>query len=216
MWYLGSSTRVIAAAGLVLLVACAPLRGRPSLEEPAQDGVSFRQGAIILTGSALSDGPGSLLATMTGKIPNFRVKRNGDRCPDITLRGQTSFQQISNPKVFVDGTRATDTCILESLAAVKVGDQVLQKGELHLEGVLLLMRPRPVEDPLRVRRHQIRRQLLDHGRIVEHHLKSRLEGLGILFWKSRRPVEGSPGSANGLADSLSVRKSLLYDGLHVG
>jgi hypothetical protein len=104
----------------VWLAACGPLRGRSAPEAPVPDGVSFDRGAIILAGSALSDGPGTLLATMSGKIPSFRVKHNGDRCPDITLRGQASFQQMSNPTVFVDGTRATDTCILESLAAVNV------------------------------------------------------------------------------------------------
>jgi hypothetical protein len=116
----GTTRALVAAAALVLFAACSPLRGRPAPEQPAPDGVSFNSGAIVLTGSALRDGPGTLLATMAGKIPNFRIKRNNDRCPDITLRGQASFQQISNPKVFVDGTRATDTCILESLAAVNV------------------------------------------------------------------------------------------------
>src|SRR5688572_7189628 len=89
-------------AALVVATACAPLRRGEKQDAP--DGVSFDSGAIVLTGSALKDGPGTLLGAMSGKVPSFRVKLNGNRCPDITLRSQVSFQQISNPHIYVDGT----------------------------------------------------------------------------------------------------------------
>jgi TonB-dependent receptor-like protein len=75
----------------------------------------MEKGAIILAGQALKDGAGTVLAAMSGKVPNFRVRRHTGQCPEITLRNQVSFQALSNPHVYVDGTRATDTCILESL-----------------------------------------------------------------------------------------------------
>jgi hypothetical protein len=112
-----SGPRPLLLAGLVVVTACAPLR-RAEKEDTSD--VPIDRGAFVLTGSALKDGPGTLLGAMSGKVPSFRVKRNGDRCPDITLRSQVSFQQLSNPHIYVDGTRATDTCILETLYAVNV------------------------------------------------------------------------------------------------
>jgi hypothetical protein len=83
-------------------------------------GVSVEKGAVILTGSALTDGQGSLLDTMRGKIPGFRLHRGPDICPEISLRGAVSFAGLVNPDVYVDGARATDTCILESLRAADI------------------------------------------------------------------------------------------------
>lgn len=102
----------------LLTVACASRQTARTNE--IEDGVSFQKGAVFLTGSALGDGPGSLLGTMTGKVPNLRVRRLVDQCPQITLRNSVSFQGVTNPHVYVDGTRATDTCVLESLRTADV------------------------------------------------------------------------------------------------
>lgn len=101
--------------------ACAHFGTGGEGEEEARDrDVRSEGGALILTGSALEDGTGTVLGTMTGKVPNFRVKRHAGNCPEIMLRNHVSFQSVSNPHVYVDGTRATDTCILESLRAEDV------------------------------------------------------------------------------------------------
>ena len=105
---------------LVLPSGCGPL-GRSTASRPqARDGVSFERGAVILTGSALSDGSGTVLAAMSGKVPNFKVRRQTGRCPQVTLRSFQSFEGLDNPHVYVDGTRATDTCILETLQTADV------------------------------------------------------------------------------------------------
>jgi hypothetical protein len=52
---------------------------------------------------------------MSGKVPNFRVQRGTGECPEISLRNHVSVPTAVNPPVYVDGTRTTDTCILESL-----------------------------------------------------------------------------------------------------
>jgi hypothetical protein len=111
---------------LVLLAACAPVRGGRN----AAAGVSSEDGALVLTGASLLDGPGDLLTTMVGKVPNMRLRRVRNQCPQITLRNAVSFQSIVNPHVYVDGARATDTCILESLYA-----QDVQRVEVYPSGV---------------------------------------------------------------------------------
>jgi len=83
-------------------------------------GVSSEKGAVVLTGRALTDGPGSLLDTMRGKVPGFSIHRGPGICPEISLRGTVSLAGTVSPAVYVDGARATDTCVLESLRATDV------------------------------------------------------------------------------------------------
>jgi hypothetical protein len=100
----------------MLAAGCGGGGGQAAPEPDAGSGVVFDGGAVILSGIALEDGSGSLLATMSGKVPNFRVRRPAtSTCPEITLRGHSSFQNVANPLVYVDGSRTNDTCILDSL-----------------------------------------------------------------------------------------------------
>lgn len=78
--------------------------------------VSMENGAVVLTGAALHDGRGSVLDAMAGKVPNFRFRRVAQQCPLIALRGAASTTSITGPHVYVDGSRSTDTCILETLS----------------------------------------------------------------------------------------------------
>jgi hypothetical protein len=105
---------------LVIATGCSMMRGgrdEPEPEAQSENGVSLSSGAVVLEGSTLKDGSGSVLAAMTGKVPNFRVRRTANSCPEISLRSNVNFNGFVNPHVYVDGTRATDTCILESLRA---------------------------------------------------------------------------------------------------
>lgn len=76
----------------------------------------MEKGAFVLSGAALDDGRGTVLDAMAGKIPNFRVRRSGAECPAIALRRAFGTRLPSSPNVYVDGTRSTDTCILDMLS----------------------------------------------------------------------------------------------------
>lgn len=110
------------------------------------NGVFVERGAMVLTGPALGDGRGSLLDTMRGKVPSFRLRTHPGVCPGISLRGRTSVSGIVSPDVYVDGTRATDTCILEQLRASDVRRvEVYPMGfttrpgyGMHAEGLILV------------------------------------------------------------------------------
>lgn len=118
--------RVTIATALLLTSCSALQRG----DRENTSGVSTENGGLILTGQTLNDGKGDLLAAMQGKVPNFRVRRIRERCPQITLRNAVSFQSVVNPHVYVDGARATDTCILESLQTSDV-----ERVEVYPTGV---------------------------------------------------------------------------------
>jgi len=105
---------------------------QPAAEENRTEGggITREGGAIVLTGQALTDGTGSVLAALVGKVPNFRLQRNTTGCPIVTLRNAVSFMGVVSPHVYVDGTRATDTCVLESTRTVDV-----ERVEVYPQGV---------------------------------------------------------------------------------
>lgn len=80
----------------------------------------MQDGAVILSRTALDDGRGSLLSAMQGKVPGLRINFASRDCPQISLRSHVTFETIGEPHVYVDGTRATDTCILESIRSQDV------------------------------------------------------------------------------------------------
>lgn len=104
----------VAPLALVLAAACGTV---PAWERgnSADGGVRSVNGATVISGIDLADGYGSLLGAMQGKVPNFRIQRHSGQCPELSLRNDVTFRSAANPHVYVDGTRATDTCILESL-----------------------------------------------------------------------------------------------------
>jgi hypothetical protein len=121
-------TRAGAAAVVGGLAACGSHRAESGVtQEPLaavapdsivvveEDGVFMENGGIVIAGRALEDGPGTVLAAMSGKIPSMRVHRSAEACPEIMLRNAVNFKGLVNPHVYVDGTRSTDTCVLDTL-----------------------------------------------------------------------------------------------------
>lgn len=64
-------------------------------------------------------GEGTLLSALEARIAPMAVLRGGE-CPQITLRGRTTVARPTNPGVYVDGARATNTCVLEHLSVAEV------------------------------------------------------------------------------------------------
>lgn len=129
-------TCAVGAFLLASLGGCASAGGpstaaeRATREEESRGDVRFEGGGFVLDGRALEDGPGTIVAALVGKVPNFRLQRNSGGCPIITLRNAVSFRTLVNPHVYVDGTRATDTCVLTSLRT-----QDVSRVEVYPQGV---------------------------------------------------------------------------------
>jgi hypothetical protein len=122
------AARTCIAGAIIAITACGThhtdpaFQPQPDAAAPADslvvveaDGVFMENGGIVITGRALQDGPGTVLAAMSGKVPSMRVHRTGDACPEIMLRNTVNFKGVVNPQVYVDGTRTTDTCVLDTL-----------------------------------------------------------------------------------------------------
>jgi hypothetical protein len=108
------ASRIVVAI-CILFAACGARRSETEETPRPETSVSMQNGAFVLSGDALEDGPGTVLSAMAGKVPSLRVRRHNNACPEIVLRSHVSFTGAVNPHVYVDGTRATDTCILETL-----------------------------------------------------------------------------------------------------
>ncbi|MGH7608019.1 MAG: hypothetical protein ACREME_11845 [Gemmatimonadales bacterium] len=106
---------IVALSLLGLLVGAGCGASRAGGEKPVRAGVRSEGGHVVLEGAELEEGPGSLLGTLMGKVPGMRVRQPVGQCPQITLRSDVSFRSVHNPHVYVDGARATNTCVLETL-----------------------------------------------------------------------------------------------------
>jgi hypothetical protein len=106
-----------AALALAALAGCA---GATSSRHIAQPTSQVPANAFVLDRAQLGDREGELLDAMISRVPGIRVDRNSS-CPAVTLRGNVnSVPGITDPLVYVDGTRAVDTCILGMLRAADV------------------------------------------------------------------------------------------------
>ena len=102
-------------------ILCAPqCRQQLGLLHDLEGGVEVREGATIISGVTLERETGSVIDALVGRVPNFRVQKVAGSCPQISLRTHVSFQSVTDPHVYVDGTRIADTCVLESLRAQNV------------------------------------------------------------------------------------------------
>lgn len=98
-------------------------------------GVRSHGGGTVVSGPALMDGEGSILETLRGKVPGLLIRSDAGPCPRITLRNDASYQTQVSPLVYVDGTRTTDTCVLESLRSRDVeAVEVYPTGVTHRPG----------------------------------------------------------------------------------
>lgn len=116
-------------AGL-LLFPLAVAAGCSSHHRGGGGGVASNGNGVVLSGVALLDGPGSVLDAMTGKVPGLKVQHYRGECPRVALRNDATFRTIVNPIVYLDGTRTSDTCILESLRSAD-----LERVEVYPTGV---------------------------------------------------------------------------------
>ena len=98
---------------VLLLTSCGVLRSE-GRSVRSDGGVRSEGGALIMTGVAL-ERRGTVLDAFQGSVPGMKILRHRDQCPQITLRSHVSLGSLVNPQVYVDGTRAVDTCILDNL-----------------------------------------------------------------------------------------------------
>jgi len=110
-----SRVRSLALPILILILGgCAALKSEGRTVR-TEGGVENVAGATVISGRALDERSGPLLDALQGRVPGMKILNHLDQCPQISLRSHVTFGSVVNPHVYVDGTRATDTCILQTL-----------------------------------------------------------------------------------------------------
>jgi len=126
---------IACAAALMMLSACAhaatPTRFIRSSESPSRQGGSEAASttdarsrirgvsALIIGRESLREESGTLLGVLTRRVSGMQV-RSTPECPEVSLRGRNSIHGSPNPTIYVNGTPAVNTCVLEGLNASDV------------------------------------------------------------------------------------------------
>lgn len=78
-------------------------------------------GSLILEGDALKADVGwTVLDAIRRAMPALQVTDwTQGHCPVVSIRGRDSVTGNSDPDVYVDGTRTTDTCPLTTIQAIQ-------------------------------------------------------------------------------------------------
>lgn len=81
--------------------------------------------AIIVEREELARSDDLLLYVLANHVPSITADYepstgSGDRCPRVSLRGPLVGTSLSNPVVYVDGTRTSDTCVLVNIRSTEV------------------------------------------------------------------------------------------------
>lgn len=118
---------VIKSIGCVTAVAALGCAGAVGSGANAESG---GRNAYVIERDVLVERDRSALDVMIGRVPNLRVTRTG-QCPTLSLRGRSSVTQSSNPVIYLDGTRAANTCLLDGLRASD-----LSRVEVYPAGVV--------------------------------------------------------------------------------
>lgn len=109
---------LLASAAAAALTACWDPGLRAARESPTARGAGTS--AYIFEEDQLqSSSDGTLLSALAARMSSMGVVRGGE-CPLIVLRGRTTVAHPTNPGVYVDGARATNTCVLEGLNVADV------------------------------------------------------------------------------------------------
>jgi hypothetical protein len=126
----GSALVLLGGFGAVALFACSPQRGHaPALSEHDGVGVVKNGSSIVLTSALLHLENRSLLDVLHRRLPSLQIDATAD-CPEVFMRGRSSIMSASNAAIYVDGQRAANTCILETLYAFD-----LERVEVYPMGV---------------------------------------------------------------------------------
>jgi hypothetical protein len=102
------SSGLLAAAVLTAGCAGAGTSGSDAIAlSPTRSGNAF-----VLAGDQLWQRSSDLLSIISNRISAVQVRRSG-HCPNITMRGQKTYIGPTDADIYVNGTRAGNTCLLE-------------------------------------------------------------------------------------------------------
>lgn len=108
---------------------------RQPLEEGGAGRVTSGGGHMVIEREVLRMSDVPVLDVLRYRVPGMSVNPTDD-CPEVTLRGKSTFVTASNPAIYVDGERAVNTCILAMLSSFHIARVEIYPGGIPPAGYL--------------------------------------------------------------------------------
>jgi hypothetical protein len=128
--------RVLAASAIALTAsACARAATRTQFQPVTDAGVASDGGHTVIEREALARSDVPVLDLLRYRVPGMKVSPTDD-CPEVILRGKSTFITNSSAAVYVDGERAANTCVLSMLSTFHVARVEVYPGGVPPSGYL--------------------------------------------------------------------------------
>jgi hypothetical protein len=128
--------RVLAALTVALATSACARAARQNQYQPVSDeGVLSDGGHTVIDREALSRSDVPVLDLLRYRVPGMRVNPTDD-CPEVILRGKSTFVTNSSAAVYVDGERAVNTCVLSMLSTFHIARVEVYPGGVPPSGYL--------------------------------------------------------------------------------
>ena len=114
------ASSLLALSGLAL--GCATSQSFDRTTEPGGKPLgTTTAGTVVITRNMLANQAGrTVLDVIRQSMPQLQITGwTPNRCPMVEIRGKDSLVGNSDPDVYVDGTRTTDTCPLVTIQAIQ-------------------------------------------------------------------------------------------------
>jgi hypothetical protein len=127
---------VLAACTVALTAsACARAARNNPYHPVADNGILSDGGHTVIEREALSRSDVPVLDLLRYRVPGMKVSPTSD-CPEVILRGKSTFVTNSSAAIYVDGERAANTCVLAMLSTFHVSRVEVYPGGVPPSGYL--------------------------------------------------------------------------------
>ncbi len=126
----------LAALGMTLIASACSRAVRENQYHPvAEDGVLSDAGHTVIEREALARNDIPVLDLLRYRVPGMKVNPTDD-CPEVILRGKSTFITNSSAAIYVDGERAANTCVLSMLSTFHLARVEVYPGGVPPSGYL--------------------------------------------------------------------------------
>jgi|GEM_PF-1855955 len=122
------------ALAVVLLANACSRATQQRQHEPVSDGGIVSDGGhTVIERAALARSDIPVLDLLRYRVPGMNVNPTDD-CPEVILRGKSTFVTNSSAAIYVDGERAANTCVLSMLSTFHLARVEIYPGGVPPKG----------------------------------------------------------------------------------
>jgi hypothetical protein len=120
---------------LLAASACSRAVQENQYQPVAEDGVLSDGGHVVIGREALARNDIPVLDLLRYRVPGMKVSPTDD-CPEVILRGKSTFVTNSSAAIYLDGERATNTCVLAMLSTFHLARVEVYPGGVPPSGYM--------------------------------------------------------------------------------